>query len=224
MTESQRFLKAMIVSTINAREVESNRVSRLLHDEVGQVLSAVGLQLDVLKLDFKKQVPEIVARVNEIQTVLDNAVKQVRALSYDLNPAVVERAGLQLALDRLVGRMRTRSKAAIRFLFGLTVRLPLTVSNPWYKIAELALENAVQHSGATKIEVVVKNTSDLFVLEVKDNGSGFSLVEAKLTPAGLGLVLMEHYASQAPIHLEIKSTPGKGTVVRSTYRCEEKAE
>src|SRR4051795_4632974 len=77
MTESQRFLQRMIVSTINAREVESNRVSRLLHDEVGQVLSAVGLLMDVLRLDFSKQVPEITDRIREIQKMLDDAVEQV---------------------------------------------------------------------------------------------------------------------------------------------------
>ena len=106
MPESQSLLKRMIVSAINAREVESERVSRLLHDEVGQVLSAVGLHLDVLKLDFKEQAPEIVGRVHEIQQILDHAVKQVRSLSYDLNPAVVERAGLHAALERLVGEVR----------------------------------------------------------------------------------------------------------------------
>src|SRR3954451_17984109 len=104
MTESQRFLQRMIVSTINARDVESNRVSRILHDEVGQVLSAVGLQMDVLKLDYKAQVPDIVARIHEIQHMLEHAVEQVRALSYDLNPAVVERAGFFSAMDRLAGR------------------------------------------------------------------------------------------------------------------------
>ena len=108
MTESQRFLQRMIVSTINAREVESNRVSRILHDEVGQVLSAVGLLLDVMKLDFRNHVPEITDRVSEIQKMLDHAVKQVRSLSYDLNPSVVERAGLQMALDRLAGRYREK--------------------------------------------------------------------------------------------------------------------
>ncbi|HYI94119.1 MAG TPA: histidine kinase dimerization/phosphoacceptor domain-containing protein, partial [Bryobacteraceae bacterium] len=91
MTESQRFLQRMIVSTINARDVESNRVSRLLHDEVGQVLSAVGLLLDVLKLDYRSQIPELTERVHEIQKMLENAVQQVRSLSYDLNPSVVER-------------------------------------------------------------------------------------------------------------------------------------
>src|SRR4051812_11366804 len=117
MTESQRFLQRMIVSTINARDVESNRVSRILHDEVGQVLSAVGLQLDVLKLDYREKNPDITERVNEIQKMLDHAVQQVRSLSYDLNPSVVERAGLHMALDRLVGRYREKFAGSLRYLY-----------------------------------------------------------------------------------------------------------
>jgi signal transduction histidine kinase len=220
ISDSQRFLKRMIVSTINAREVESNRVSRLLHDEVGQVLSAVGLQLDVLKLDFKERLPDIVERTNEIQKMLDQAVQQVRALSYDLNPAVVERAGLQRALDRLVGRMRAGFSGSIRFLFDSSVKVPLTIAGAWYKIAELALDNAVKHSGATKIEIHVKSAQKSTVLEVRDNGAGFSIVEAKLNPAGLGLLLIEHYSTQAPVSSDIKSAPGKGTVLRSTFSAE----
>src|SRR4051794_11041586 len=204
MTDSQRFLQRMVVSTINAREVESNRVSRLLHDEVGQVLTAVGLLLDVLKLDFSKQVPEITERIREIQKILDDAIEQVRALSYDLNPSVVERAGLQSALDRLVGRFRGQFAGSVRYLYDSSVRVPLSVGNAWYKIAELALENAIQHSGATRIEVHVRRTQKNVMIEVRDNGKGFSLVEAKLNPQGLGLLLIEHYASLTPIVVDIK--------------------
>jgi signal transduction histidine kinase len=220
MTDSQQFLQRMIVSTINAREVESNRVSRLLHDEVGQVLTAVGLLLDVLKLDFCKQVPDITDRVHEIQKMLDEAVQQVRALSYDLNPSVVERAGLQSALDRLVGRFRGQFAGSVRYLYDSSVRVPLSVGNAWYKIAELALENAIQHSGATRIEVHVRRTQKNVMIEVRDNGNGFSLVQAKLNPQGLGLLLIEHYASLTPIVVDIKSSPGKGTTVRATYEPE----
>lgn len=224
MPEMQSFLKRMIVSAINAREVESNRVSRLLHDEVGQVLSAVGLQLDVLKLDYRAQVPEIVGRVHEIQEMLDNAVKRVRALSYDLNPAVVERAGLQIALDRLVGRYRSEFSGALRFLYDSSLRIPLDVANAWYKIAGLALENAVQHANAARIEVHVRATSRSLVLEVRDDGRGFSPADADVQTPGLGLLLIEHYATQAPIQVSIKSRPGKGTVVRCTYEIPRRAD
>ena len=214
MDELQRFLKRMIVSSINAREVESNRVSRLLHDEVGQVLTAVGLQLDVLKLDFRKDVPEIVERVNEIQRILEQAVSQVRSLSYDLNPAIVERAGLQSALDRLVGRFRASFPGSLRFLYDTQVRVPLPVGDAFYKVAELAIDNAVQHAEASKIEVHVKSSPVGAVLEVRDNGKGFTPAQANVQTPGLGLLLIEHYASHAPIEVAIKSKPGKGTVVR----------
>jgi signal transduction histidine kinase len=220
MTESQRFLQRMIVSTINARDVESNRVSRILHDEVGQVLSAVGLQLDVLKLDYRENNPDITERVNEIQKMLDHAVQQVRSLSYDLNPSVVERAGLHMALDRLVGRYREKFAGSLRYLYDSSVRVPLAVGNAWYKIAELALDNALTHAEPGRIEVHVRRSQKQLMIEVKDSGKGFSTGDAKVNPKGLGLLLIEHYASLAPISVEVKSTPGKGTTVRSIYQPE----
>jgi signal transduction histidine kinase len=220
MTESQRFLQRMIVSTINAREVESNRVSRILHDEVGQVLSAVGLLLDVMKLDFRDQVPDITDRVNEIQKMLDHAVKEVRSLSYDLNPSVVERAGLHMALDRLAGRYREKFAGSLRYLYDSSVRVPLAIGNAWYKIAELALDNAVTHGEPSRIEIHVRRAQKNAMIEVKDNGKGFSIEESKVDPKGLGLLLIDHYASLASIVVDIKSAPGKGTIVRSTYQPE----
>jgi two-component system NarL family sensor kinase len=216
MTETPQFLKRMIISAINAREVETGRASRLLHDEVGQILSAVGLQLDVLKLDFKGEVPAIVERVHEIQEILDQAVQQVRALSYDLNPSVVERAGLQRALDRLVGRYRNEFPGSVRLAFDQTARVPAEVAAIWYKMAELALENAIQHAKATLIEVHIRSSAKGCILEVRDNGCGFSPSANDTTP-GLGLLLMEHYATQGPIDVELWSEPGQGTVLRSTW-------
>src|SRR3977135_1826563 len=184
MTESQRILTRMLVSTINARELESNRVSRLLHDEVGQVLSAVGLQLDVLKLDFQKDVPELVQRTKEIQQMLDQAVRQVRSLSYDLNPAVVERAGLQFAMDRLIGRFRTQFPGSLRFLYDSSVRVPLEGGKAWDKTAELTLENSLKQAQATQVNVHVRPTPKAITLEIRDNGIGFSIVDAKLQSSG----------------------------------------
>jgi signal transduction histidine kinase len=217
MTDPQRLLTRMLVSAINAREQESDRVSRILHDEVGQVLSAVGLQLDALKLDYQDQVPDIVASTNKVQAMLEQAMSEVRALSYDLNPAVVERVGLQFALDRLIGRFRNRFPGSLRFLFDSSVRVPLNVGNAWYKIAEHAIENAIRHSQAGKIEVHVRPTAKSIALEVRDNGLGFSLLDAKLQSAGLGLLLMEHYAAQTGLDLQIVTEPGKGTSVKSCY-------
>lgn len=207
----------MLVSAINAREQESDRISRKLHDEVGQVLSAVGLQLDALRLEFQQVAPEIATRTAEIQSMLEQAMSEVRALSYDLNPAVVERVGLQYALDRLVGRLRAGFQGTLRYNGDANVRLPLSAANAMYKIAEHAVANLIQHSNSSRAEVILKQGRDESVLEVRDHGAGFDVTDRKDARAGLGLLLMEHYANQSGIQLTITSTPGKGTTVRATY-------
>src|ERR1017187_8585006 len=99
-TEEERSLAHLLVSVMHAREQEGARVSRILHDEVGQVLSAIGLQLDLLRMDLHDKAADNTKRILEIQKVLELSVGQVRDLSYELNPAIVERTGLQFALDR----------------------------------------------------------------------------------------------------------------------------
>lgn len=219
MADSHLTLARKLVEMINAREAESARVASFLHDDVGQVLSAVGLQLDVLRLDLRDQAPGIGERTAEIQALLGEVVERLRNLSYELNPSIVERAGFQFALDRLVGRYREQFRGgSIRFLFDSAVRLPTPVATVLYKIAEQALDNAVRHSGATQIEVMVRPSMRTVGLEVRDNGQGFELAPASAPPAGLGILLMEHYARQAGLDFTVKSAAGKGTIIKASQR------
>lgn len=203
----------ILVGMINARDQETARVARILHDNVGQVLSAVGLQLGVLRLDYKDALPEMAARVNEIQEVLEQAINQVRDLSYEMNPAIVERAGLQFALERLVGRYRSSFPGALRLMFDSAVHPPVEAGRNLYKIAECALDNAVRHAHASQVEVLVREARKATVLEVRDNGCGF---DSETTHDGLGLVFMHHYAREAGLQYTVRSQPGKGTVVKVT--------
>lgn len=212
-------LKRMIVSAINARELESARASRLLHDEVGQVLSAVGLQLEVLKLDFRGASPEIVERIHEIQQMLDQAVGQVRSLSYDLNPSVVDRAGLQSALDRMIGRFQDGFAGQIRLTYEPGLRVPSLIAHAWYKIAELAVDNAVRHASASRIEIYVRMTGRGVVFEIRDDGCGFCPEEVSVSKPGLGLLMIEHHAGGGSVPVDIRSQPGKGTTVRSSWNA-----
>jgi signal transduction histidine kinase len=225
MSDSQRLLQQMIVSTIDARERESSRISRLLHDDVGQVLSAVGLQLDVLKLDFKEDFPTLASRIDEIQQHLHHAMEQVRSISYRLNPAIVDRVGLEAALDHLVRRFESEYKGKLLYIYAATFRLPMDVASTVYRIAELALENAVTHAQASKIEISVtfsRKPPPAVTLEVRDNGKGFSVSEVQSSSLGLGLLLIENYATHVPLGVDVKSSPGKGTRVRAVYRPPER--
>lgn len=214
----EQLLAQMLVTVINAREQEGNRVSRVLHDEVGQVLSAVGLQLDVLRMDFRDIAPQIVERTAEIQSILETAVERVRNLSYELNPAIVDRAGLPAAMDRLMGRFRDSFPGSLRLLYDSSVRIPAAAANAFYKIAEHAIGNAVRHAACTQIEVLIRPNQKLPALEVRDNGTGFDVAEVRSRFSGLGLLLMDCYASQAGLDFTVRSSPGKGTIVKATFR------
>jgi signal transduction histidine kinase len=213
MAQSRRTLGQVLAAAVNAREQEAVRVSRLLHDDVGQILSAVGLQLDLLRTDVEADSPEVAARLEQCQRHLETAMEQVRRLNSELNPAIVERAGLQAAMDRLVGRYRDAG-ASIRLLFDSSVRPPLPAAKNLYRIAECALDNAVRHAGAKRIEVFVKAARAGGTLEVRDNGVGFDPAAAA---PGLGLPLMEYYAAEADLVLSVTSEAGRGTIVRARF-------
>ncbi len=199
---------------MQAQEEEGARVSRILHDEVGQVLSALGLQMDLLRMDLEENRAQAIRRVTDIQRVLERAVAQVRELSYELNPAIVERTGLQAALDRLVGRQRKNFSGSIRLFYDSTAHVPAPTALAMYKIAEQALDNAVRHASASRIEVLVKPGKHGVGLEVRDDGTGFDLREA-CEKSGIGLALMRFQADQAGLRFSVSKLPEKGTIVRA---------
>jgi len=219
MAPGSRTVADMLAALVEYRESEFARVSRLLHDEVGQVLSAVGLQLEALRMDFQDRVPELTERTAEIQNILEQAVKLVRNLSYELNPAIVDRAGLPFSLDRLVGRFRDNFPGTIRLLHDPGAHVPGKIGSAFYKIAEQAIGNAVAHAQCSLIEIWVRPTKAGIALEIRDNGRGFDVTASRAQTAGLGLTLMEHYAAEAGLAFSVVSEPGRGTTVRAVYRA-----
>ncbi|MGH9667554.1 MAG: sensor histidine kinase, partial [Bryobacteraceae bacterium] len=197
-------------------EAKLDRVARVLHDDVGQVLSAVGLQLDVLRLDLQAESPEIAPRTIEIQKLLESLMVRIRQLSHELNPSVVDRAGLQPALERLVRQLQEDFPGTLRLKFDTALRIPRETARNLFKIAECALSNAVSHSDATRVDLVISAQSGQIVQEIRDNGRGFDPRQARPAGIGMGLPLMECYASGGNISLAIDSAAGKGTIVRAS--------
>ncbi len=208
---TERQLRTTALQVLSAQEAEQARLSRFLHDEVGQSLTAAGMQLDILRMDLEETVPGIATRTTEIQSMLEVVVDRIRDLSYELNPAIVERAGFNSALDRLAGRYRRTFSGTLRLLSDSSLRMPTEVGVAMYKIAAEAIQNAIRHAACSQIELLVKSTQNGPILEVRDNGRGF----VPATGRRLGRMLMEHYATQAGLCLEIESQPGRGTVVRA---------
>jgi signal transduction histidine kinase len=190
-------------------------VSRFLHDSVGQNLTALGLQLDLVRMDLETVSPDTCRRIGDIQKLLEDMMESVREYSYELNPSTVERAGLRPALDRLAIRIRERFPGGLRINVDPSAKLDPKVASALYQIIQEGVENAVQHSGCSVIEIAVKSTRGGVVLEVRDNGRGFDPADLLSGRRGLGLLSMEHYAAQAGLELVISSTRETGTTLRA---------
>ena len=212
---AEQELRHTVLGALKAQEFERAMVSRFLHDSMGQNLTALGLQLDLIRMDMESASPDTCQRIGGIQKLLEEMMESVREYSYELNPSMVERAGLRPALDRLAGRIRTRFPGTLRLNVDPSLRLEPKLASALYQILQEGVENAVQHSGCSTIEIAVKSTRTGTVVEVRDNGRGFDPADLVSGRRGLGLLSMEHYAAQAGLELVITSTRETGTTVRA---------
>ncbi len=204
---------------LEEQEAQRSRIARLLHDEISQVLSAVGLHLDVLRMDFVERHPEVAGRTAEIQQLLEKAIDEVRNLSRDLDPSMVERAGLPSALSRMVGRCRETHGAAVRLLMDPAAHVPIQTATALYRIAEQAMQNVLRHAPGAAVEVLLRPSRAGVVLEIRDEGAGFDVEEARAACRGLGLWLMEYHAARAGLDFSLASAPGRGTIVKAVFKA-----
>lgn len=196
---------------IEARDEESSRIGRVLHDEIGQLLTAAGLHLDAARQS--RGADEQRQQLDEAQRVFERAIDAVRELSQSLPPSIVQRVGLAFAMERLVARYRGESTQRIRFLHDPRARVDARIGQAMFRIGECALENAVRHSEAPLVEVLLRWTSRGILLEIQDRGKGFDLAAERKDPRGLGLMLMEHSAQRCDLTFAVQSQPGAGTIV-----------
>jgi signal transduction histidine kinase len=204
-----------IVALMNRHETQLTDVARLLHDDVNQILSAAGLHLDILRMEFESQAPNIGEKTGEIQKLLGEAIERLRKLSHDINPDIVGRVGLNYSLEQLVARAREAaadggSIPQIRLRLDPLLRLPKPIARSFYKVAQAALDNALRHGAGSPVEMVLQGKAATATLEVRDSGPGFNV--ERPPRQGLGLVLMRYYANLAGGELTIDSTE-KGTIV-----------
>ncbi|MEO7652093.1 MAG: ATP-binding protein, partial [Bryobacteraceae bacterium] len=215
-TAAEEQLRGIALRAVETEKRQSARLARFLHDEVAQVLSGAGLQLDILRMDLESKAPEIAPRTAEIQDLLETVVRRIRDVSYELHPEIVERAGLQPALDMIAGRAREKFNGTLRLRYDSSLRIPVAIAVAMHRIADEAVQNAIRHSRCTKIEIIVKPSRGGPSMEITDDGDGFDYLSLQRSPCGLGLLVMDHYASSAGLTLTILSMQGesKGTTVR----------
>ncbi|GAB3316842.1 ATP-binding protein [Luteimonas notoginsengisoli] len=202
-------LQAMAQRLLTAQEDERRALSRELHDDVGQSITAIKLGATAL-LDDDPARREI---VDEIVAIADHTVLKLRNLSLLLRPPQLDSLGLEAALRGQVALLErnTRTKITLR-VPAMPQRPPPAVELACFRIAQEALTNALRHARATTIEVVIELDGQALHLRVEDDGRGVDPADVH----GLGLLTMRERAQQLGGSLVIDSAPGRGTRVRAT--------
>lgn len=213
-TLERRFLERVIAS----QEEERRRVARELHDDLGQALSA--LLLDVRTAASAKQ------PFGESAAHFDRSIREVITrlyeLSWNLRPAVLDDFGLDSALRRYVERLTQRHGLCIDYDFvgdpGLTPRLPREIELALYRLAQEALSNIIRHAAARRASLLVYRHAGSVTLLVEDDGRGFDPKAAVAVHGehGLGLTGMRERAALLQGQLVIESEEGSGTSIRVT--------
>lgn len=201
-------LRRLSASVVEAREEERRRIARELHDELGQRLTALKMQLSSLRLDAQRKDADV--RIAGMTEMLDDTVAAVRRIATDLRPLILDDLGLNAAIDWLA------RNAAQRMEFEVTVRLgaddpPISdrAAIALYRMVQEALTNVARHARATDVRIELTHTDTELVLSVHDNGIGFP-ERALHNEGGHGLLGIRERAYALGGRLEIDNPPGGG--------------
>ena len=197
---------------IAAQEEERRRIARELHDEVGQVLGALKLEIEVAQraVESSGGSPRLLA---EAQSIADGALKTVRSITQQMHPAALDDLGLVAAIDSsLRGLARRQAIRAELHQHDLPERLPREVELAAYRIVQEAINNVSKHANASEVHVRLTHLKDRLLIEVEDDGVGFvEDTDRPIIARGLGLISVRERAARLGGTFNILSTPGEGT-------------
>jgi signal transduction histidine kinase len=207
--KAQDQLRRLSGRIMASQEKERAAIARELHDELGQVLTALRMDAVWMQERLKETEPKIAERALTMCDLIDKTIKDVRSLAIRLRPGVLDDLGLVDALEWLAGDFENRSGITCVFEHADIPVLNETVATAAYRITQEAMTNAVRHADAGRISVVLKMEKDILSLSVRDDGKGFDASD--LTDfQGVGLAGMRERAALAGGSLEVISEKGKG--------------
>jgi signal transduction histidine kinase len=220
MKATQNRLKMLSQSLLKTMETERRYVAYELHDQIGQALTAVQMNLESMR-DLLQPLG-LTGYLDEGIEVIDGAMKQVRNLSLNLRPAVLDDLGLVAALRWLVNSVKNRKNLRMSFQTeGMgSRRLPKEIETACFRVAQEALTNVLRHAQASMIMVRLDKVGAGLSLMVSDDGIGFNL-EARQNGlnigSGFGLLGMEERVTLLGGTFKIESKEGKGSVILAHF-------
>lgn len=194
------------------REEEARRIAHALHDETVQLLAAVHLAVEEVARELESPYRE---RLQAVRVLLDRAEAELRNLSHELRPVVLDDLGLATALELLAEAVSKRSGTRMTVSASLSSQLPALIETTVYRIVQECLNNCIRYARGTGAGITVEQTSQTILCRVKDDGVGFDVADvlSRKGGCGLGLKGIRERIDALGGTLSIQSAHGRGTEV-----------
>ncbi|HZT58174.1 MAG TPA: chemotaxis protein CheB [Pyrinomonadaceae bacterium] len=206
----------LIRRIVSTQEDERRRISRELHDQLGQSLTALRLKLEGLNTEVGRR-SKLRPRIAELSGIVQRLDSDVDFLAWELRPSALDDLGLTVALSNYAHEWSRHFGVEVNFhSAGLgDARLAPMVETNLYRIAQEALNNVSKHAAATRVDLLLERRGGDAVLIVEDNGRGFDVDGSALPTKGrqMGLIGMRERAALVGGAVEVESKPGEGTTV-----------
>ena len=223
LLEKMRLERKYLSQIIEAQENERRRISRELHDEIGQALTAIKFNLDMMDKDLPSTFPVVRERLKEAKSLSDQTLTAMRQLSMDLRPTMLDDIGLIPTLRWYIQNFSNRLNICSNFhAVGVEKKLPQQIETALYRIIQEALNNIAKHSGANRVEIHLEQRDSVLSASITDNGRGFDLDKVLLPDSlerGFGIIGMKERVSLLGGKIDIQSKPGSGTYIYIEVSC-----
>lgn len=211
--ESQESLRKLSAHLQNVREKERTEIAREIHDELGQMLTTLNLDMSWVKSMLPKNDRSVTARLKIMSNLLDTTIATVQRISTELRPALLDDLGLTAAIEWQAKEFQNRSGIKCNFSYDQkNIDLDKDRSTTIFRIFQETLTNIARHSNASIVDISLNKTNDELILKVDDNGQGISK-EKIYDPKSIGIIGMKERATIHNGSLDIKSKRNKGTTV-----------
>lgn len=214
----EKLRKERTIAVHEAQELERLRISRDLHDGLGQLLT--GISYSVQKIGEGTTIQKDFA--TQLQTQVDTAIHEAKNLAQNLAPIVLKDFGLPAAIENLV--QRTNQLQKTRFLFNsysFSDRIDAKLEKALFRICQEAVNNIIKHAGASEASIELYRVEDMIVLVVEDDGKGFDtdILDLKASTQGVGLISIQERVETFDGDLALSSKPGNGSEIVIEIPC-----
>ncbi|MFC2091499.1 PAS domain S-box protein [Elusimicrobiota bacterium] len=215
LKKSRDQLRKLATQLQKTEELERKALSRELHDQVGQNLTALNINLNMLKNQISGGLAkEAKNRINDSMNLVENTVKSIRNIMGDLRPQELDDYGLSAALRWYIKRFQDRTAVSVNLKEGKKLsRLPASTESALFRIFQEALTNVAKHADASEVNLIIREDDGIFRFTIDDNGNGFDIGTDPNSKeeGGWGIINMKERALAIGADIDIKSEPGSGT-------------